>query len=424
MNLGGRSGRPGWALLSLLLTYDCWESQLPASLWVQQGHDRYQSADQTELLQAATTLCPQPVADSRPQRMLTGTGAEEVLWFGNEQGNLRWWRQASPGTVSTLWHQQQTAVLADRWTESIALVPDVSRAPVVPDGRSPSSAAAISALQAIWHDPQLPGLRSVDLTDPAAPKPLWQVPALFTAFSAANDGADTSLQVSQPPVWHPWRYSGRMGAMLFRTAGAGAAQPVLQLIQVADGAEYAAINLRTLVDAVAVADLVAAPAVLDRDLDGQPDVILLVDRLGRVFRLRLRADPTVRTAVQASAEWVADLSDSGADFSYPLLASRALLPLGLNPTQDPVDSPGQGRSVTSGRAAGAAATSATASGSSYGQQGEVVILLSKKAGQYQLWQLNLPHHLTRFCVQQPLIFRAVPHLSYEKGLKTNQAPLI
>jgi len=142
-------------------------------------------------------------------------------------------------------------------------------------------------------------------------------------------------------------------------------------------------------------DLVAAPAVLDRNADGYSDRIYLVDSQGRLVQVDVNED------LQFQSRVVADLSDFAAQFKVQVVATRALLPdyqlAAAN--EDPADD--QSSAIQADINADTA--------SSGGQPADVILLISSKQQKSQLWVITIPdspaftiqsHHLTERDLQQ------------------------
>lgn len=327
-------------------------------------------------LQAEQPLfCQSPRPDVRPLFWQDATGQSQQWSFSNESGMLRWWSDAS---------SQQLI-----WAEGTKLM--AATEPVSNQLTLFASATAPQQLTVVWPEPALQRYSAVDLTDPHQPKALWQWQAPWAG------------SVQTPVVATLKTATGIHQAMLM-VSGADAVQPGFWLIDAVSGKPIASQQYQRLIKTVelpfVLQDLVAAPAALDRNADGFTDRIYLVDAQGRLVQADL--DPQL----QLQSRVVADLADSAAQFKVQVVASRALLPDTQVSVKNPgaVDPNNEATSSDVDRAAGTA-----------GQAADVVILLSSKNEQSQLWVLIIPDS-PAYTIQ--------PHHLTERDLNTDELPAL
>lgn len=321
------------------------------------------------LLAEQPLFCQSPKPDTRPVLWDDANGHSQRWSFSNEGGVLRWWSGSS---------QRQLI-----WAEGTKLAPPAeslsNQLTVLATPTAPKR------LTVVWPEPALQRYSAVDLTDPQKPQTLWQWQAPLAG----------SLQT---PV--PLSFKTATGARqaFVMVSGADAVQPGFWLVDAVSGKLLASQQYQRSVKTVelpfVLQDLVATPAVLDRNADGFTDRIYLVDTQGRLVQADL--DPQL----QMQSRVVADLADATAQFKVQLVASRALLPdAQLVATATTATSVNEQDATSSGldKAAGTA-----------GQSADVVILLSSKNEQSQLWVLIIPdspaytiqpHHLTERDIQ-------------------------
>lgn len=342
------------------------------STWRLQVTGDYQvvSEDDLPLLFAGQApLCQSARPDGRKLTWSDADNNLHHLQLSNEQGVLRWWSATLP--QQQIWSEGSHVVTEfEQLSEQLAVIPQ---------------AVSPKKLQLVWHEPAAKRYSAVDLSDPLLPKALWQW---------QPQGAGTV----QTPVAARFDTSAGAASMVLVVSGSDAAQPAFWLIDAVSGKQLATQQYHTSKKTVelpfVLQDLVAAPAVLDRNADGYADRIYLVDVQGRLVQVDVDAQ------LQFQSRVVADLSDVGAEFKVQLVASRAIMPnyqqlavnVAIGENQQPV-------------AAGAA-----------GQPADVVLLVSRKNQQSQLWALTIPdspaftiqpHHLTVRDLQQDVVSPAL-----------------
>jgi len=323
----------------------------------------------TALLAEQPSFCQSPRPDARPVQWEDAAGQSQRWSFSNESGVLRWWSE--PSQQQLIW--AEGTKLAPP-TESVSNQLTVLAAPTSPQ-----------RLTVVWPEPALQRYSAVDLTDPRKPQALWQwqAPLAGSVQTPVSSSVKTATGASQAFVM---------------VSGADAVQPGFWLVDAVSGKQLAAQQYQRSIKTVelpfVLQDLVAAPAVLDRNADGLTDRIYLVDTQGRLVQADL--DPQL----QLQSRVVADLADAAAQFKVQVVASRALLPdaqLLETPATDALLVAQDPTSRSLDKAAGTAAQSA-----------DVVILLSSKNEQSQLWVLIIPdspaytiqpHHLTQRDIQ-------------------------
>ncbi len=339
---------------------------------------RLNSAGNYQLLSAAEratrfalrpSFCQSPRQDGRAVLWTDTATTSQRLQFSNESGVLRWWSASSAPQM--IWSEGAKEVtgseqLSESMSDQLALI-------VHP--QSPKS------LQVVWSEPQLQRYSAVDLTNPAQPLALWQW-QLPVAGSV------------QTPVVSLFKTTTGTASAVIMVSGANAVQPAFWLVDAGSGHQIAAQQYqhtkKTVELPFVLQDLIAAPAVLDRNADGYTDRLYLVDSQGRLVQV------DVNEQLQFQSRVVADLSDSAAEFKVQLVATRTRLPdyqlIAAN--EEPADI-AMGIAVKS--------NIQTEAAGSKGQPADVVLLVSTKKQQSQLWVLTVPdspaftiqpHHLT------------------------------
>lgn len=345
---------------------------LPETGWRLHATGQYQPLSGealTALLAQQPSFCQSPRSDTRPVQWKDATGQSQQWSFSNEGGVLRWWSGTSQQQL--IWAEGTTPVPP---TESVS-----NQLTVLAASASPQR------LTVVWPEPALQRYSAVDLTDPQKPKALWQ-------WQAPLAGS------VQTPVASLLKKATGASQAIVMVSGADAVQPGFWLVDAASGKQIASQQYQRSVKTVELPfllqDLVAAPAVLDRNADGFTDRIYLVDTQGRLVQADL--DPQL----QLQSRVVADLADAAAQFKVQVVASRALLPDERLLATQAADDPVADQDPTSSGLDKAAGTS--------GKPVDVVILLSSKNDQAQLWVLIVPdspaytiqpHHLTMRDIQ-------------------------
>jgi|GEM_PF-2902464 len=321
------------------------------------------------LMDENPTFCQHPRPDGRIAPWADDNTAPQPLRFSNEDGVLRWWSAATPPQL--IWSNGEVvAAAAEPLSDQLAVIAHNT----VP-----------KKLTLVWPEPALQRYSAVDLTDPADPQALWQ-------WQAPVAGS-----VQTPVAVRLKTATGATSALLM-VSGADAVQPAFWLVDGGSGVQIATQQYQRTVKTVehpfVLQDLLAAPAVLDRNADGYIDRIYLVDRQGRLVQV------DVNPQLQFQSRVVADLSDAAAEFKVQLVASRALLP---NNQQVPDDQVLTDNDADAADNDGDHAAIDQAAGPS-GKPADVVMLLSTRQNQSQLWVLTIPdspsytiqpHHLTQ-----------------------------
>lgn len=340
---------------------------LPDTAWRLQtaGHYQQLSVDAlTELAAAHPEFCQSPRMDGRPLLWKDASGQPQTWHLSNESGVLRWWSE--PATRQLIWAEG---------TQLEAAVESVSNQLAVF-----TTSTSTESLTVVWPEPSLRRYSAIDLSNPLQPQALWQ-------WQAPMAGS------VQTPVPIYVKTATGVSHALVMVSGADAVQPAFWLVDASSGKQLASQQYQRAVKTVelpfVLQDLVAAPAILDRNADGYTDRLYLVDTQGRLVQADL--DPHL----QVQSRVVADLADSAAEFKVQVIASRALLPdvqLSATNSMDAMAANDNPPSSHLERAAG-----------TVGQPADVVILLSGKNEQSQLWVLIIPdspaytiqtHHLT------------------------------
>lgn len=332
-----------------------------SNTWRLQMTGDYQPVADEELtlfLAAHPHVCKIPRPDSRIQPWTDANGLKHRLTFSNEQGLLRW--SSASLALQQIWSEGDKAFSAtEPLSEQLAVV---------------TRSASPKSLQLIWSEPKAKRYSAVDLSDPSQPKALWQ-------WQPSGAGS------VQTPVAAVFKTAVGATHAVLVVSGTDAVQPSLWLLDAGSGALLATQQYHAAKKTVdlpfVLQDLVAAPAVLDRNADGYADRIYLVDIRGRLVQV------DVDEQLQFQSRVVADLSDVGADFAVQLVASRALLP--------------DYQMLAAKTDAVADKSSATPAAGAAGRPADLVLLVSRKNEQSQLWALTIPdspaftiqpHHLS------------------------------
>jgi hypothetical protein len=307
-------------------------------------------------------FCKDPRPDVRQE--LQDDSATPQQWFmSNEAGVLRWWSHSSTSQLiwadSSEWVEPQQKV-----SKQVAIV------------ASPTSA---SGFIVVWPEFSLNRYAAVDLTQPEKPVALWQWQAPI-------------LGSVQTPVNTLLRIANAIHPTLVMVSGEDAVQPTFWLVDAITGKQLAEQqyhhSLKTVELPFVLKDLIAAPAALDRNADGFTDRLYFIDKEGRLVQVDIEQDLKLRSRV------VADLSDFGAEFVEQVVATRALLP----DEKVPVVASTVTHSDATESALGEEETAGVAA-----KPADVVMLMSRKKQQSQLWVLPIPdspeyniqpHHLT------------------------------
>lgn len=296
------------------------------------------------------TFCQHPRPDGRVVPWAAnGSATPQPLRFSNESGVLRWWSAATPPQL--IWSEGNVvAPAAEQLSDQLAVI---------------AQHASPKKLTLVWPEPLMQRYSAVDLTDPADPQALWQ-------WQAPVAGS------VQTPVAALLKTATGATSALLMVSGADAVQPAFWLVDAASGTQLASQQYQRAVKTVelpfVLQDLTAAPAVVDRNADGYIDRIYLVDRQGRLVQVDLNDQ------LQFQSRVVADLSDAAAEFKVQLVASRALLPDYQHLADDDAEATDNGEKM---------AGIDPAVGPS-GKPADVVLLLSTRKEQSQLWVLTIP----------------------------------
>lgn len=362
----------------------------PATAWRLNRAGQYQQLPDNELailIGEKPAFCQNPRPDGPVVAWADDIAAPQSLRFSNEAGVLRWWSAAT--SPQLIWSDAKVvAVDSDQLSDQLAVF-------------AQNSAPAVQKkLTLVWPEPLLQRYSAVDLTNPAAPQALWQWQAPVTG------------SVQTPVAAKLKTATGATSAVLM-VSGADAVQPAFWLVDAVSGVQLATQQYQRAVKTVelpfVLQDLLAAPAVLDRNADGYIDRIYLVDRQGRLVQV------DVNSQLQFQSRVVADLSDAAAEFKVQLVASRALLPDAQQMADDDeVPAASDEKMAGIDQAAGPS-----------GKPADVVMLLSTRKQQSQLWVLTIPdspaftiqpHHLTQRDLQLadsglPTVIAATPAIT-------------
>lgn len=346
---------------------------LSATGWRLNSAGQYQllsENERTDYRAQRPSFCQSPRPDRFAAALPNITSNQQPLQLSNEHGVLRWWSASiSPQMIWPYGSPvpQGAGQLPELISNQMALIVQ----PQQPE-----------QLQVVWPEPELQRYSAVDLSDPLLPKALWQ-------WQAPIMGA------VQTPVAATFKTTTGPMTVILTVSGEGAAQPAFWLLDGSTGQLiatqlYSGIK-KTVELPFVLQALSAAPVVLDRNADGYTDRIYLVDIQGRVVQV------DVNEQLQFHSRVVADLSDAAAQFNVQVVASRSILPdaerfaLGGSSTQ--LDPGGAVRSQHMPDTVG-----------SVGQPADIVVLVSTKKDQSQLWVLTIPdapaftiqpHHLTK-----------------------------
>lgn len=338
-------------------------------------------------------LCPSVAADTPPLSVAVADGSRQFQQFANDQGVLRWWSLADRsaiGELDLLSGRNMTATaLAEPVTSALSwLTLGSAKAQLTaPDHSGDSTKALSTQASARHHTATGTASERGQLLAWFDPRSQRQQVALVQAAGEAEvlwqSQAYPPLAGGEVPPAAPALYYYRWQQQLIPVAlhhADPASRSRLQLQDARTGEALVNWPLSTTSEPAQLLHLqrlVAAPAALDKNLDGGIDRIYLLDQSGQLLRL----DPA-NGSVPGRLALVADLSDSGWQFSFNMQVSRALLATAwLAP-------------------AASALPAATASGSPYHgqtqlnqslqQAGDVLVLLAKQQQQYKLLVLLLP----------------------------------
>lgn len=346
---------------------------LSATGWRLNSAGQYQllsEHERTEYRAKRPLFCQKPRPDSFAVPWPDVVANMQPLQFSNEHGVLRWWSASiSPQMI---WpYGSPVANGADRLPEPISNQLALIVQPQKPKG-----------LQLVWPEPELQRYSAVDLSDPLQPQALWQ-------WQAPMMGS-----VQTPVAFTVKTTNGPVTAIL-TISGDGAAQPAFWLLDAGTGqliaSQLYSHTKKTVELPFVLQTLSAAPAVVDRNADGFTDRIYLVDLQGRLVQV------DVNEHLQFHSRVVADLSDAAAQFNVQLVASRALLPDPELPVLD-----GNSTKLEPGGSIKSQHVPDTVA--AVGQPADIVVLVSTKKDESQLWVLTIPdspaftiqpHHLTK-----------------------------
>jgi hypothetical protein len=346
---------------------------------------------------AAPALCQAFAADTPPLTVQTANGNQLQQQFANHQGVLRWWSvddltaggqfdllpghpqaaavAAEPATAALSWlslrHASKSALTGtdDAKVQQI-VTPD--RQPMT--GHSAPVTAPDAGLLLAWFDPRSQRQQVALVKDQAEPELLWQSQA-YPPLAAGE------ALPAAPALYYYRRQQQLIPVALHHADPASRSQ--LQLQDARTGEVLVNWPLATTAatdQLLHLQRLVAAPAALDKNLDGGIDRIYLLDQSGQLVRLELATESS-----QAKVELVADLSGSGWQFIFNLQVSRAMLATAWLPPALAADMAGaasaEGSSLSSNK---------TQLNNSLQQAGDVLVLLAKRQEQYKLLVLQLP----------------------------------
>jgi len=346
---------------------------LSATGWRLNSAGQYQllsENERTDYRAQRPLFCQNPRLDSFAGPWPNITSNQQPLQLSNEHGVLRWWSASiSPQMIwpygSPVTHG--SGQLPELISNQLALIVQ----PQQPD-----------RLQVVWPEPELQRYSAVDLSDPLLPQALWQWQAPIMG-SVQTPVAATFKTITGPIT------------VILTVSGAGAAQPAFWLLDASTGqliaSQYYSGTKKTVELPFVLQALSAAPVVLDRNADGYTDRIYLVDIQGRVVQV------DVNEQLQFQSRVVADLSDATAQFNVQVVASRSILPDAQRFAAD---------GDTTKLDAGSVVTSQQIADTvgSVGMPADIVVLVSTKQDQSQLWVLTIPdspaftiqpHHLTK-----------------------------
>ncbi len=347
----------------------------------------------------APALCQPLAADTPPLTVQAANGNRLQQYFANQQGILRWWSvddlsaggqfdllpghpnatevTSEPATAALSWLSlRQASKSALTGTDDAKVVPALKPERQPPSGQSTSASAADGGLLLAWFDPRSQRQQVALLKDDAEAELLWQSQSYPPLASDEVPPAAPALyyyrwqqQLIPVALHHADPASGsRLQLQDARTGEALINWPL-----VATAATEPLLHLRR---------LVAAPAALDKNLDGGIDRIYLLDQSGQLVRLELASDSS-----QAKVELVADLSGSGWQFIFNLQASRAMLATAWLPVAKPDGSSAQPAASAQSKYG---SRNNTPLNNSLQQAGDVLVLLAKRQQQYKLLVLQLP----------------------------------
>lgn len=362
---------------------------------------------QAATLPAATQapgLCLPVAANTPPLSVQGADGSRQLQQFANDKGVLRWWspndRTAAgqfdllPGSTSATAITLEPAAAALSWLTLGRAKPqltapgDLSNSSKVSPARagsaehatqaaaSPTSIESDSGQLLAWFDPRSRCQQVALVQAAGGAELLWQSQA-YPSLAAGE------ALPAAPALYYYRRQQQLIPVALHHADPASRSQ--LQLQDARTGEALANWPLATTSGTAQVLNLqrlVAAPAALDKNLDGGIDRIYLLDQSGQLVRL----EPDSGSA-PARVELVADLSDSGWQFSFNLQVSRALLATAwLEPAAAAL------LPATATQAAGSSPviTNNTQVNHSLQQAGDVLVLLAKHQQQYKLLVLLLP----------------------------------
>lgn len=318
-----------------------------------------------------SSFCQQPRADTALLRLTPL--AEEPIYrrFSNEGGILRWWQSDSASIEQLLLADSREALLVPwRQRQRIGQTLTVLPLPIELEHSVTSGKAASSDFLLSWFDPMSKRHQFAVQQGQQVPRLLWQSAEPVALKADSELPAASSL--------HLYRHQGRAVPVTVQHLS----QPSGDRLQIFDGLSgvmLTSFHLQTRVQqgapltALALGELLAAPALLDRSLDGQFDRLYLVNKIGHLVRVDFNPE-----GVLLKAQQVADLSKSGWQFRSNMVVQRALLPANNKMNVSTASSPV------------AVASQPVASQHS----GDVLILLAQQDQTHYVLTLMLPDELT------------------------------
>lgn len=360
---------------------------------------------QAAALPAVTTapaLCQAFAADTPPLSVQTANGNKLQQQFAHHQGVLRWW-SVDDLTVGGQFdmlpdHPQAAAAASEPATADLSWLSlrNASKTPltgadetkvqqiVTPDrqpmtGHNVPVAVPETGLLLAWFDPRSQRQQVALVKEQAEPELLWQSQA-YPPLAAGE------ALPAAPALYYYRRQQQLIPVALHHADPASRSQLQLQDARTGEVLTNWPLATTAATDQLLhLQRLVAAPAALDKNLDGGIDRIYLLDQSGQLVRLELASESS-----QAKVELVADLSGSGWQFIFNLQVSRAMLATAWLPPALAADMAGaatQSAASAEGRYRGSHKTQLN---NSLQQAGDVLVLLAKRQEEYKLLVLLLP----------------------------------
>lgn len=350
----------------------------------------------------APALCQAFAADTPPLSVLTANGHRLQQQFANQQGVLRWWSvddlsvggqfdplpghpkatevTSEPAAAALSWlslHQASKSALTGTDDAKVQQLVSPDRQPVT--GPSAPVAAPDAGLLLAWFDPRSQRQQVALVKEQAEAELLWQSQA-YPPLAAGE------VLPAAPALYYYRRQQQLIPVALHHADPASRSRLQLQDARTGEALLNWPLAATTAADPLLdLHRLVAAPAALDKNLDGGIDRIYLLDQRGQLVRLELANESS-----QAKVELVADLSGSGWQFIFNLQVSRAMLATAWLAPALAADMAGAATQSAASAKGRYRSSDNTPLNNSLQQAGDVLVLLAKQQQQYKLLVLLLP----------------------------------